>query len=462
MFKSLLIMFFAFSGVAGWSAAAPETPTLQVFDQWLAAVNARDSATMTAFWQKYSPDAPEQHVANDARLVSMTGGFTFVKVLKDDGLHLEVLLKEGRGSYSELTIDLATADPPVIRGIFGHPVPDPVAGKSDSAADDRELAARIRSRAADPAASDPFSGAILVAHDDKLVLDEAWGMANREQGIKNTIDAQFCLGSMNKMFTAVAVLQLVHQGKLSLDKPLVDYWPDYPNHELASRVTVRHLLSHTGGTGDIFTPEYEAHRLEIRSLADYVKLYGKRPTAFEPGARMDYSNYGFILLGRLIEIVSGQDYQAYIQEHIFVPAGMTHSDSRPESDHIPGHAIGYTKGSDGLQPNTSGLPWSGTSAGGGYSTVGDLLLFAKALQAGKLIDAALLQQAVSDQTHTGYGFGFYSLKDGAYGHGGGSPGMNGELHILPKQGYVIIVLANRDPFMATETESFIESILPKA
>jgi CubicO group peptidase (beta-lactamase class C family) len=462
MLKSLLILLFVVGGIAAWSAPAPESPTLQVLNQWLAAVNTRDTARMTAFWQQYGSDAPEQHVANDERLVNMTGGFTFVKVLKDDGLHLEVLLKEGRGSYSELTIDLAAANPPVVRGMFGHPVPDPVAGQPATAANDQELAALIRSHVEDSAASEPFSGAILVAHGDKPVLEGAWGMANREKGIKNTVDTQFCLGSMNKMFTAVAILQLVQQGKLSLDKTIGAYWPDYPNREVANRVTVRHLLTHSGGTGDIFTPEYEAHRLEIRSLADYVKLYGNRPLAFEPGARTEYSNYGFILLGRLIEIVSGEDYQAYIQEHVFAPAGMTHSDSRPTSDQFSGRAVGYTKGSDGLRPNTPDLPWSGTSAGGGYSTVGDLLLFAKALQTGKLIDAALLQQAVTDQTHTGYGFGFYALKDGAYGHGGGAPGMNGELHILPRQGYVIVVLANRDPFMATQMESFIESILPEA
>jgi D-alanyl-D-alanine carboxypeptidase len=314
----------------------------------------------------------------------------------------------------------------------------------------------------DPAAKDPFSGAILIAHNGKLVLDRAWGMADREKQIKNTVDTQFCIGSMNKMFTAVAVLQLVQQGKLSLDRTISDYWPDYPNHDLSARVTIRQLLTHTGGTGDIFTPEYEAHRLETRSLADYVKLYGNRPVRFEPGSRMEYSNYGFILLGRLIEIVSGESYQDFVQKHEYDPAGMTHTESHPEVDHVPGRAIGYTKGPGGLQTNTSGLPWSGTSAGGGYSTVGDLLLFANALQSGKLLDPALLQQATTDQTHTGYGFGFYVLKDGIYGHGGGSPGMNGEMHILPKQGYVVVVLANRDPYMATDTERFIEATLPQS
>lgn len=460
MLKSILIFLLSIPGMAAAQALAHETPTLHVFNQWLAAINTRSAAKMTDFWKQYSNDPPADHVANDQHLVTMTDGFTLVKIVKDDGLHIEALLKEGRGMYSVLIIDLDSANPPILKGIFGHPVLDPSGGAAAGATNDDELAAQVKSRAADTAAKDLFSGAILIAHNGHLVLDRAWGLADREKRIKNTADTRFCLGSMNKMFTAVAVLQLVQQGKLSLDGTISDYWPSYPNRDLAGRVQIRHLLSHTGGTRDIFTPEFDAHRLEIRTLADYVELYGNRPVAFEPGSRMEYSNYGFILLGRLVEIASGEDYQTYVQKHIFAPAGMTHSDSRPEVDHVAGRAVGYVTGAGGLQPNTSTLPWSGTSAGGGYSTVGDLLLFASALQSGKLLDPMLLRQATSDQSHSGYGFGFYILSEGGYGHGGGSPGMNGEMHILPGSGYVIVVLANRDPFMATMMENFIESILP--
>jgi CubicO group peptidase (beta-lactamase class C family) len=264
---------------------------------------------------------------------------------------------------------------------------------------------------------------------------------------------------MNKMFTAVAVLQLVHAGKLSLDGTLSDYWPNYPNHDLASKVKIRQLLTHTGGTGDIFTPEYDAHRLETRTLDDYVKLFGQRDLRFQPGSKFEYSNYGFILLGRLIEIVSGEDYDSYVQKHIYAPAGMTHTSSRPQADQAPGRAIGYMRTPGGLPPNTATLPWSGTSAGGGYSTVGDLLQFANALQNGKLLDPELLKEATSDQSHTGYGFGFGVSNDGAYGHGGGAPGVNGELRIF-QTGYVVVVLENLDPPSATLMENFIEARMP--
>jgi CubicO group peptidase (beta-lactamase class C family) len=344
--------------------------------------------------------------------------------------------------------------------MMGHPVPPPE-GSGNPAASDNQVVDRVQQHVAAMSGPDAFSGAILIAHNGKIVLDQAWGMADETNHIRNTVDTQFCIGSMNKMFTAVAILQLVGQGKLGLDQPIATYWPDYPNRDLASHVTIRELLRHTGGTGDIFTPEYEANREETRTLADYVRLFGSRPVAFEPGSRMEYSNYGFILLGRMIELVSGEAYQKYVQEHIYQPAGMMHTDSRPEVDHVNGRAIGYTPRQNGLVPNTEGMPWSGTSAGGGYSTVRDLFLFAEALQSGKLLDPGLLREATqSSAMRADYGMGFYVLPNGGYGHGGGAPGINGELHILPHSGYVLVALANRDPRMATNVVDFITSILP--
>jgi CubicO group peptidase (beta-lactamase class C family) len=144
---------------------------------------------------------------------------------------------------------------------------------------------------------------------------------------------------MNKMFTAVATLQLVEAGELALDEPIATYLPDYPNADLASKVTVRHLLSHTGGTGDFFGPEYDEHRLELREHSDYVDLFGERGVLFEPGSRWEYSNCGLILLGALIEAVTGASYYDYVREHVFQPAGMTSTDSLPEAENVPERAV---------------------------------------------------------------------------------------------------------------------------
>ena len=263
------------------------------------------------------------------------------------------------------------------------------------------------------------------------------------------------------MFTAIAVLQLVEQGKLALDEPIARYWRDYPNPDLARQVTVRELLDHTGGTGDAFTPEYFTHRLETRSLTDYVRLLGHRPVRFDPGTRMEYSNYGYILLGRLIELTSGETYDSYVQRHIFAPAGMSHTDSRPEASRGGERAIGYMRSGHGLIPNTSILPWAGTSAGGEYSTAHDLLQFASTLRSGRLINRAFLRQATTDQTHYGYGLGFSLVGEGSFGHIGGMPGVSGELLILPRSAYVLIVLANRGPRTADNMVEFIRQSLPQ-
>jgi CubicO group peptidase (beta-lactamase class C family) len=228
------------------------------------------------------------------------------------------------------------------------------------------------------------------------------------------------------------------------------------------------LLSHTGGTGDIFGPEFDKRRLELKTLQDYVNLYGNRALQFDPGSRWRYSNYGFLLLGVLIEKVSGQSYYDYVRDHIYKPAGMTGSGSEPEEQVVPDRSIGYTRfGGGALRPNTDTLPYRGTSAGGGYSTVEDLLKFATALQTHKLVNAQYTEMLTTGKTDTPgggkYAFGFQDeMINGArcFGHGGGAPGMNGELKICPGPGYVIAVLANMDPPAASRVADFVTNRLP--
>jgi Beta-lactamase len=172
-----------------------------------------------------------------------------------------------------------------------HPVPRPpefaIAHLGEN-----ELIVAVRKRVDAEVAADRFAGAVLVAKDGRPVFEQAYGMADREDHVPNTLKTRFRIGSMNKMFTAVATLQLVAAGKLGLDDPLGKYLTDYPNKEAASKVTIRHLLTHMGGTGDFFGPEFDQHRLELRTHEDYVKLFGSRPLKFEPGSKWEYSNYG--------------------------------------------------------------------------------------------------------------------------------------------------------------------------
>jgi D-alanyl-D-alanine carboxypeptidase len=321
-----------------------------------------------------------------------------------------------------------------------------------------EALAALESFVREEAAADRFGGAVLVAKDGQVLFGEAYGLADREREIPNTVQTRFRIGSMNKMFTAVAILQLVEAGEVELTAPLGTYLADYPNREVAEQVTIHHLLTHTGGTGDIFGPEFDAHREELRTLADYVELYGERGPEFEPGSRWAYSNYGFILLGAVIEAVAGRSYYDHVDEHVYQPAGMTRTGSVPEDQAVPDRAIGYMDPSGGTdwRPNTDTLPYRGTSAGGGYSTVGDFARFAEALLNHELLSPDSTELLITGTEEigpgVGYAYGFEDHRDvegnGWVGHGGGAPGMNGDLRIYPASDYVVVVLANLDPPVA--------------
>jgi CubicO group peptidase (beta-lactamase class C family) len=306
-----------------------------------------------------------------------------------------------------------------------------------------------------------------------VLFAHAYGLADHERGISNTLDTRFRIGSMNKMFTAVATLQLAEAGKLALDDAVGKHIPGYPNAAVATKVTVRHLLTHTGGTGDIFGIEFDRNIQTLREHSDYVKLFGRRPPNFEPGSRFEYSNYGFVLLGAIIEAASGESYYDYVRENVFHPAGMTSTDSLPESEDVPNRSIGYMHpyfGSAWLLPNTDQLPWRGTAAGGGYSTVGDLARFADALKTHELLSPESTELLLTGKVDLGYefeyAFGFFDARDesgnGWVGHGGGAPGMNGDLRIYLKSGYVVAVLSNLDPPAAQRISDYLDPRLPIA
>jgi len=330
--------------------------------------------------------------------------------------------------------------------------------------------AALRAKVEKDAAADRFSGTVLLSKNGKILFSGSYGLADRDKKTANKLDTRFRIGSMNKMFTAVSILQLVQAGKFKLTDPVGKYITDYPNQEVAAKVTIHHLLTHTGGTGDFFGPEYNAHRLELKTLTDYMALFGKRAPAFEPGSRWVYSNYGMLLLGVVVEKVSGQSYYDYVAEHVYKPAGMTLTGSEPESEAVENRSIGYMRapGAGGWTPNTDTLPYRGTSAGGGYSTVSDLMKFADALIGHKLLNAENTDLLIKGKVDSGsghmYAYGFEDeRKDGvgAVGHSGGAPGMNGDLRIYPHSGYVVAVLSNLDPPAAGQVTAFLDSRLPK-
>ncbi len=444
------------------AAETPDTPAGRTLAAWLEAFNSADRAKLKAFLEVH---APKRQVEDELEFREETGGFELIRIVKSEPTALTAVVKAREaGNFAELTLKVEAEPPHRIVGLRLERTSAPPDVPAPPRLSEAEALAGWRAEIERQVAADRFAGAVLLASDGKILFSQAYGLADRDKGIKNTLETQFRLGSMNKMFTSVATLQLVQAGKLSLQDPLAKHLRDYPNQELAKKVTVRHLLTHSGGTGDIFGPEFGQNRLNLRALQDYVKLYGTRGLQFEPGSRWAYSNYGFLLLGVLIERVSGQSYYDYVREHVFKPAGMKATDSLPEEQVVKNRATGYARRAGGWEPNTDTLPWRGTSAGGGYSTVGDLFRFAQALMQGKLLDPKLVREATSPQAPSleyGYGFG---VSDAAgmrmFGHSGGAPGMNGVLRVYPDRGYVVAVLANLDPPAATRLADWLEARLP--
>jgi CubicO group peptidase (beta-lactamase class C family) len=325
----------------------------------------------------------------------------------------------------------------------------------------------FNARAQGYADSGDFSGAVLLAKNGQVLFQKAYGFANRDARKPNRLNTQFRFGSMGKLFTMVAIMQLAQDGKIDPSSPIGRYLPGYPNQDVATKVTVSNLLTHTGGTGDIFGPDFEAHKTSLRDHKDYVALYGRRSLKFAPGSRSAYSNYGFILLGRIVEEVSGLTYDQYLQRNIFATAGMSSTGNAPESDRLPRRAVGYMGFGGNLKPADEFLPLAGTSAGGGYSTVGDFKRFVDALVSHRLIRAETLEKLATggvtapDGTFYPYDFGATMPGSGRFmGHGGGAPGMNGDLLHFPDSGYTIVVLANRDPPVAQSIAGFLATRLP--
>jgi D-alanyl-D-alanine carboxypeptidase len=329
-----------------------------------------------------------------------------------------------------------------------------------------QLTGELQQRAQSLTAQGRLAGNILVVHNGKTVFFQSYGLADRASGKPVQRATRFRIASMYKMFTAVAVLQLVEAGKVSLDSPLSNYLADYPNHELANSVTVRQLLDHTGGTGDIFNEAFFKHRDQFREISDYLAAYGTRAAEFTPGSEDRYSNYGFVLLGAVIEKASGESYDQYLEQHVFAPAHMTSTGRLPEDLMGSQLAVGYTRQQDGsYAANQDALPYRGTPAGGGYSTVDDLLSFTQALDSGALLSAPMLAEATRPQNHKAwYGLGFATggnTRERWLGHDGGAPGMNGELRVYPELHTVVIGLANSDPTSMEQLTRYFADRIPE-
>ena len=318
---------------------------------------------------------------------------------------------------------------------------------------------------------DIFSGVVLFAQKGKPIFKKAYGMADRESNIPNQVNTKFCIGSMGKMFTAVAIAQLVEQGKLSYDDLIGKYLgEDWILPEVGEKVKISHLLSHTSGIAEYLDSEfYKFEAGTYRTLEDRKPIVKEKSLTFEPGTRWTYCNTGFILLAAIIEKVTGRNYSDYIKEHIFDPAGMDNTFDSYRSKTLSNLALGYDK----VQEEGKAI-WrktgffgknDGTPSGGGYSTVDDLLKFAEALKSDRLISSESKELPMSakprlSSMNYGYGFWIESSRFGrVVGHGGVAPGVSANFRMFLDRGYTLITLSNYSEAMLPVARK-IRSLLP--
>jgi len=453
---------------------------------WLEAVNSGEEAQLRtllderlakearaaaplAVWVRYCQD-----------LAAKSGGLDVVRVEPDPSAELVRFHVRARRVDRHAVLTLRVDEHDAIVDLDARPEPDPIAADAERLAavamSEAEVIGAIERRLERLAAADRFSGAVLVAKGDRLLVSAAHGHADQAFAVANRLDTKFNLGSMNKMFTAVAIGQLVEAGKLSFDDTLAAVLPDYPSQAFASKVTIHQLLTHTSGIGGtIFPPVLFEHRDRYQHAADYLPLFADEPPEFPPGERFGYANPGFVVLGLVIERVSGERYDDYVRDNIFVPAGMRDTAAHDWDEVTPGLAVGYMRDPAdalGLLPrrtNIPTLPFRGTPAGGGYSTVIALRAFADALRGHRLVGAAMVETLTSPKVETPftspprrYGYGFMThLVDGKEirGHGGGAPGINGELQIFWDGSYTVAVLGNYDHPNALDVANELTAVL---
>jgi CubicO group peptidase (beta-lactamase class C family) len=288
-----------------------------------------------------------------------------------------------------------------------------------------------------------FMGSVLVARGGEVVLSKGYGSANLEWDLPNTPTTKFRLGSVTKQFTAAAILLLEERGKLKLDDPVKKHMPDAP--EAWDGITIHHLLTHTSGiTNFTALPEYRKLQVFASPVAKTIESFKDKPLDFAPGERMSYSNSGYLVLGHLIEVLSGDSYAEFVQENIFTPLGMKDSGFDSNSEIIPRRAAGYSPGPKG-PTNTGFIHMTIPHAAGAlYSTTEDLLRWQQGLFAGKVVTPASLAK-MTTPFKGDYGFGVnVRTVNGRklVQHGGGIEGFNTALAYFPETRTTVVVLAN--------------------
>jgi len=321
---------------------------------------------------------------------------------------------------------------------------------------DARIAEIVRAKVKEAADSDRFSGVVLVAHGDQILVHDVYGFADREGNRVNTKDTPFATYSMGKMFTSVAIAQLVSQGKLSWDDTLAKVLPSYPNKDAAKRITIRQLLTHTAGVPDPFLSKKYGHGKKYESHEAMLPDFADAPLNANAGKSFDYSNGNFATLAAVVEHLSGLRYDEYLKRNVFGPAGMRFPETAP--------ALGYARFTEydplGVEARRSEKVRGGNGGreralgfGGSAYTADDLFRFARALQTGKLVPKAIADSITKGEVSMGgpmkYALGFFDRPTNGrhvVGHSGSNPdtGHDADLQMVWGDQWTVITLSNYD------------------
>lgn len=335
--------------------------------------------------------------------------------------------------------------------------------------DDARLASTLDTELRRLAAADRFSGVVLVARGDRIVYQGAFGRRNLSAPTPISPTTRFHMASMGKMFTSVAIAQLIEQGRLSLDDSLGALLPEHAWTPQARGITVRQLLSHRAGMGGLFDREgYDTGRIYPTST-ELLPLFADKPLAFAPGARYAYSNEGFETLGAIIEKLTGQRRNEYVEAHIFRQAGMSGVRVDALADTVADRAIPQVFGDDdvlGLRPRLAHpMGLGGGGAGGGHATAEDFFRFGRALLAGRLVSRAMVDTFTTPTAGGSYAYGFQSrIVNGRtlFGHSGGGPrgvAICNDTDFFADGGWSVVVMSNYDaPFCGELKEAITEML----
>jgi CubicO group peptidase (beta-lactamase class C family) len=468
------------------SIELPKTALGNIVGEWLAVVNQGDREEIRRFVEtRFSANAFRNDRPADAyaaffqNLHAQSGGIEIVKVTPPVGempMFLIVKSKNG-GRYARISTALDKVEKEKLAGLGISKTESPYA-KSLSEIhpqplSEKEMLAAIEAKIAKRAAAGDFSGAVLIARDDKILFQKAYGFSDRDARIPNTLKTGFHLASTGKMFTGVAISQLVKAGKLSYDDTVAKLLPDYPNQEIAKKVTVHQLLVHSAGFGTFFwSPGFDAKRV-FRNATEEIDVYKDEKLYLEPGSRWRYSNAGFSLLGAIIERVSEKTYLEYVRENILQPVGMSDTDTNNPGEIAANASILYLQspsdplGIEPYTPNREIRISHGRGFGDGFSTALDLFKFTRALRTGKLLDKEFTEKMVTgkiDEDEKGSARWGYGIRERVVngeivrGHSGGG---RTDVQMLWNSGYTVIVQTNKVPYPATMTSNEIIAFITR-